>query len=406
MKVPFVGLAFFALFAVAPGPAPPQEIKAFDKSVQLHGFGTQGFIYTEDNNWLTMNTSAGSLKFTDVGINLGSQLSSHVRIGVQGYDRELGKLGRWHPSLDWGMIDVNVKPWLGFRGGKVKTVLGLYNDRQDLDFANTYALLPQSIYPIDLRDATIAHTGGDVYGRVRLPHALGAVQYTAYGGHRSDSMHSGYPYLIGSYGTYLTSYGGPVVGGDVLWKTAIDGLTIGISRLNEFITGRGTGTPPLAPAGQLVPYMEYSKHDWTNQYYAQYAHIKLRVESEYRRYYRDQIIYSGTAHDTNDVRGWYIAGAYQILPWFEAGAYYSHYYDYDVLIGVPVAPLPPGSDHDYDKVVTGNFALNRFTTLKIEGHFMSGFGAEPYPNGFYTTVNQDGFQLKTNALVMRSSFSF
>ena len=167
-----------------------------------------------------------------------------------------------------------------------------------------------------------------------------------------------------------------------------------------------TGVGITTHNGPAVPYMEYSKHDWTNQYFAQYTRDKFHVESEYRRYYRDQIIFNGFAHDMNDVRGWYIAGGYRIRPWFEAGAYYSHYYDHDVLIGVSNPSLGPGQDHDYDKVVTARFDLNRFTALKIEGHFMNGFGAEPYPNGFYTTVNADGLQPKTIALVMRTSFSF
>jgi len=38
-------------------------------------------------------------------------------------------------------------PWFGVRGGKVKTVIGLSNDTQDYEFLNTFALLPQSVYP-------------------------------------------------------------------------------------------------------------------------------------------------------------------------------------------------------------------------------------------------------------------
>jgi len=31
-----------------------QDFKLFDRQVQLHGFASQGFIYTDDNHWLTM----------------------------------------------------------------------------------------------------------------------------------------------------------------------------------------------------------------------------------------------------------------------------------------------------------------------------------------------------------------
>ena len=67
----------------------------------------------------------------------------------------MGGLGRWHPSLDWAYATYKFAPWFGIRGGKAKTVMGLYNDTQDLDFLHTFALLPQSIYPTDLRDTPI-----------------------------------------------------------------------------------------------------------------------------------------------------------------------------------------------------------------------------------------------------------
>ena len=219
-----------------------QDFKIAKYDVQVHGFGTQGYVKTNDNNWLTMNTSGdGSGAFTDAGLNLGSQITSNFRVGGQVYDRKLGKLGDWHPLLDWATGDYHPKPWLGFRAGKVKTVLGLYTDSQDMDFANTFALLPQSVYPIDLRDASIAHLGGDIYGKAKLGNNLGSVAYTAYGGRRSDNMHSGYPYLLsGIAGITLNSYGGPVFGGDFRWNTPVRGLTVGISRLNEMITGKGS----------------------------------------------------------------------------------------------------------------------------------------------------------------------
>jgi hypothetical protein len=42
-----------------------------------------------------------------------------------------------------------------------------------MEFLHTFALLPQSIYPADLRDALIRHTGGDLYGTITAK-ALGS----------------------------------------------------------------------------------------------------------------------------------------------------------------------------------------------------------------------------------------
>jgi hypothetical protein len=373
-----------------------QDFKIFNREVQVHGWVSQGFVYTNHNNWLTMNTSSGSGAMTDMGLNMSSQITAKLRVGAQVYDRNLGELGQYHPSLDWAVADYKFKSWLGVRGGKVKTALGLYNDTQDLDFLHTFALLPQSIYPIDLRDATIAHAGGDVYGTIPLGRRAGDLAYTAYVGHRSDGIYSGYPYLLSQFLVYFTTYGGLQYGGDLRWTTPLKGLLVGVSRLNQEISGKGTAFGH--------PAEEHSIQDWTNQFYGQYVHDKLRIDSEYRCYLRDQRIINGMAEDENDVRGWYVAGAYQVVKWLELGSYYSRYTVTSSYGHLSDTTLP--ALHDFDKVVTGNIDVNRFWNLKIEGHFMDGYGNAPYPNGFYPQVNPRGFHPNTNALVMKTSFKF
>jgi hypothetical protein len=100
--------------------AQAQQFKLFDRNVQVHDFVSQGYVYTSGNNWLTMETTSnGSAGMTDMGMNVSTALNDRLRIGAQVYDRELGQLGQWHPSLDWAMLDFRYKPWLNFRGGKV-----------------------------------------------------------------------------------------------------------------------------------------------------------------------------------------------------------------------------------------------------------------------------------------------
>jgi len=388
-----------------------QEFKLLDRTVQVHGFVSQGFIYTNDNNWLTMNSSQGSAAYTDFGLNMSTRVTDKFWIGAQGYDRNLGQLGQYHPSLDWAVADYRFKSWLGVRGGKVKTTLGLYTDTQDEDFLRTFALLPQSVYPTDLRDATIAHAGADIYGDISLRHRLGVLSYTAYAGHRSDSIYSGYPYYLSSFGAQIKSFGGMQYGGDLRWKSPLKGLLMGASRLNEHITGRGLVINPFAPGAGLVPYYESSKADWTNQFYGEYAVGRLRIDAEYRRYWRNQEL-NGTSESFADVRGWYVSGAYRIYKRIQIGSYYSHYTITNIVAGALSAFYPPATDtnlpadHDYDKVITGRVDLNKFWNVKVEGHFMNGYGSGPYPNGFYTQVNPSGFAPNTNALVLKTSLNF
>ena len=78
-----------------------QDFNLFDRKVQIHGFASQGFVYTNTNNWLTMNSSQGSAAFTDFGVNVSTSVTDKLRVGAQLYDRNLGQLGQYHPSLDW-----------------------------------------------------------------------------------------------------------------------------------------------------------------------------------------------------------------------------------------------------------------------------------------------------------------
>jgi hypothetical protein len=390
-----------------------QEFKVFDRTVQVHGFASQGFVYTNQNNWLTMHSSQGSGAFTDFGANVSMQITDKFRLGAQVYDRNLGNLGEWHPSVDWAFADYRFKPWFGVRGGKVKTVLGLYNDTQDLDFLHTFALLPQSVYPTDLRDTTIAHLGGDLYGRISLKHDLGDLAYTAYAGHRHDSNYSGYAYLLAKYGITSSNYGGLQYGVDLRWNSPLKGLLIGASRMNEDLTDKGSAVG-LGPG--VYPFSAVSRADWTNQFYGEYIRGRLRINSEYRRFVHDQIINDGALRTISDIRGWYVSGAYRVKKRLELGSYYSSY-SITSVAGGPLDQLFPTlfpdqtdtsrpENHIYDKVITARLDLNRFWNIKVEGHFIDGYGDSSYPNGFYVQVNPQGFKANTSALVLKTSVNF
>jgi hypothetical protein len=389
-----------------------QEFKLLDRTVQVHGFASQGFIYTNDNNWLTMNTSDGSAAFTDFGLNMSAPISDRLRVGGQVYDRNLGQLGQYHPSLDWAFADYRFKSWFGVRAGKVKTVLGLYNETQDQDFIRTFALLPQSVYPTDLRDATIAHLGGDVYGNVSLPNKLGDLFYTAYMGHRYDSIYSGATYIATEFGIHGSTYGGLQYGADLRWQTPVTGLLIGASRLNERVTDRGKFLDPFNPAAGAVPYAAVSKADWMNQFYGEYTWGKLRIDSEYRRFLHNQLVNPFAVETITDVRGWYASGSYRFMKRLAVGSYYSRYSITSVAGGSLASLFPEQTDtslpanHIYDKVITARIDLKRFWNVKVEGHFMDGYGSGSFPDGFYPGVNPQGYKPNTNALVLKTGINF
>src|SRR4051812_19163539 len=87
-----VGLTALCL-SVWASPLFAQAIKLGDKEVQLHGSFQQGFAISGTNNFLTMNTDAGSGEMTDVAFNASSELTRKLRVGGQMYIRKIGELG-------------------------------------------------------------------------------------------------------------------------------------------------------------------------------------------------------------------------------------------------------------------------------------------------------------------------
>lgn len=378
--------------------------------VQIHSFATQGFLYSNDNNYLTMNTSQGSFAMTDAAVNIGMSITDKFHIGAQVYDSNVGELGKWHPTLDWAVADYKFKDWFGIRGGKVKTVMGLYNDTQDLPFLFTFALLPQGMYPVDLRSSTIAHTGGDVYGGIPLKR-LGSLSYTAYAGQRQDSLYGGYPYFLHNFGITLNSYGGLIVGQDLRWNTPLKGVLVGVSHQDEFITGLGTADLSVTQGGptNIIDYWEKTKKNQINQFYGEYTVGNLTLDSEYRRSWRDVEIFDGAFEDTTDVRSWYVSGAYRLSKRFAFGSYYSRFSNNWVATvpgQVEAASQSSPDRHLYDKVATLRIDLTNYWNVKIEGHFMDGWGGNQYPDGFYQRDNPNGIAPKTNLLIIRTGVNF
>lgn len=180
--------------------------------------------------------------------------------------------------------------------------------------------------------------------------------------------------------------------------------------MNEDIIGHGISINPLNPAAGLAPFSEVSKADWTNQFYGEYTAGKLRIDSEYRRFFHDGIV--SPSETITDVRGWYVSGAYRIVKRIEFGSYYSRYSVTTDSEGPLAALIPNQTDtslpanHIYDKVITARLDLNKFWNVKVEGHFMNGYGTSTYPDGFYPQVNPQGFKPNTNVLVVKTGINF
>jgi len=365
------------------------------KTIQFHGFVSEGFAYTNDNNYLTMDTSNGSF-FTEAALNASSQISDKFRVGAQVYMRDIGHFGQWAPELDWAMGDYRFTSWFGVRAGKVKTTFGLYNDSQDMEFLQTWALLPQSIYAVDQRSSYIAHTGADLYGSVS-PKKIGTLSYVVWAGKNPSDLNGGYAYALSTIGVDYTTYGGRSEGADLRWAPPVSGLLVGASYMSRDVVGNGTADF----GGVSMPAHEESNKEYLQQFYGQYIHGNFHADAEYRRYFRG-ILFNGS-QVTDDDRAWYASAAYRVHKRLELGSYYSHFVDVRPYTGL--SPDNPGS-YVHDKVVSARFDITSHTYFKLEGHFMSGYAEYALVRGFYAPQNPNGFSPTTHMLAMRMGFDF
>src|ERR1700679_2061704 len=172
---------FVGALALALGTLPAGAQSLDDLNIQIHGYATQGFLYTTQNNILTTSSSNGSPAWTEAVVNVGAQPIPKLRIGVQARYFLLGNFGN-AITLDWAAADYKFDDRFGVRFGKVKTPSGLFNEVQDIDPSYMWSLLPQGVYPIASRNSVLAHYGGVVYGTFKLGQEFGSLEYRGWGG--------------------------------------------------------------------------------------------------------------------------------------------------------------------------------------------------------------------------------
>src|SRR5271168_5256558 len=83
-------------------------------NIEIHGFVTQGFLFSSKNNYLTTQSSSGSLQWTDGAVSVSDSLSDKLRVGIQLHMYQLGQLGGPNIEVDWASGDYRVNDYFGF----------------------------------------------------------------------------------------------------------------------------------------------------------------------------------------------------------------------------------------------------------------------------------------------------
>lgn len=371
-----------------------------DLNIEMHGYATQGFVYTSQNNWNTLSSTSGSSAWTDVVLNVTAQPTPKLRIGAQGRYFLLGDFGN-EITLDWASGDYKVNDRFGVRFGKVKTPMNLFNELQDIDPALMWSMLPQSVYPLASRNTLLAHEGGVAYGSLDGGKNFGSVNYRAWAGERIVSASDGFFKPLRDLGaTVPNGVSGSTFGGALFWNTPITGLTLGASDSStNFSNASITDTQSTGPGGSSVT-VNGVMHIPSFQlpiFYGKYERKRMMLAAEHVRAPLN-ISLSAPSNGqlilvNKDERGWYGMGTWRFSDKLTAGTYYSSLFDRKAVLGP--------SRYEKDWALSARYYFNPFLYAKAEQHFIDGTHV-----GFSSSDNLSGLRETTRMTTLKVGVSF
>ena len=381
-----------ALLALRMGSASAQSLD--DLGLQVHGYATQGFLYTTNNNIFTTSSSDGSAAWTEAVVNVTAQPNSKLSVAVQTRYFLLGNYGN-AITLDYAMADYKVNNYFGVRFGKVKTPSGLFNEVQDIDPSYMWSLLPQSIYPISSRNSLLSHYGGVVYGTVPVGEKLGKLEYRGWGGEESIGTDDGYLLSERELGVVFPNGMRAVLyGGALHWRTPLPGLMVGASNSHEN-QGEDDVTATIPGYGSFNGTGTLSSSNHT-QYFSIFERSKLMVAGEYSRETGNgsfQIPGLFSMSQRIDYRGWYGMASYKLTDKLSAGLYDSQFFDHQAVLGA--------ARYQKDWALSGRYDFNQFLYAKAEQHFLDGTAL-----GYDTALNPGGIKPTTKLTILKVGVSF
>lgn len=355
--------------------------------LQLHGFAVQSFVYGDGNNYLGLNSNSGSLQWTEAAVNVNDQVSEKLRVGMQFHLTRLGEFGGDGVTVDWALGDYSMTPWLGVRAGKVKIKWGLFNDTQDADPGYLWALLPESVYGVDIRATNLSQYGAELYGGIALGKGLGKVDYSAYFGDYFNAANDGYAANFAQQGiNFLKPAAGKTPGFDLRWTTPLKGLMVGGSLMM------------YDASGNLTDGSYYQPLAFWPTYFAQYNRRRLYASWQYVKLVQYQIVTpSGQVPATSgqDSRAWFAMAAYHVTDRLQVGSYYTRY------VIANSGNVSDPANYFHDAVVSARYDLDSHFYAKAEGHFTRGNAV-----GFYVLNNPNVLEPTSNLVVVKAGFTF
>lgn len=389
MKRILVGAIALVIGAATWGAAQSLE----DLNIQVHGFATQGFLYTTQNNVFATASSAGSPNWAEAVVNISAQPIPKLRFAVQPRYELLGNYSNGF-TLDYASADYKASDLVGVRFGKVKIPSGLFNETQDIDPSYMWSLLPQSVYPLTSRNGQLSQYGGVVYGTLGVEGSpkLGKLDYRAWGGETALPSNDGYLVPYAEAGLALPNgITADEAGAALHWKTPLHGLMIGASAVRKFTTTGSVVAGNGAATGTFIAQPFYEP-----DYFAQYQRGRFMVASEYDRLavnFRFQFAGPAAPSSYADLRAFYGMGSYRISGKLTGGLYYSQIFD------LPTALGPARYSKDW--ALSARYDFNQYLYAKAEQHFIDGTEED-----YEADLNPGGLKPDTRLTILKIGVSF
>jgi hypothetical protein len=295
------------------------ELPKLPHNLQIHGFASQSWLMSSDNNNLFGKSSSdsGSFDFRELGLNASMRPLSRLQFSAQMLSRTAGQGSPGNVRLDYGFMDYTYfsgeTSQLGIRLGRMKNPLGFYNDTRDVPFTRPSILLPQSIYFDRTRKLAIAADGVQFYGEYRsdfgdLSFQAGIVRPLVRGDETEGAVFSG---QVPGHLTPQISYNGRVNyeldGGRVRFAISATQLNVGYAP--------GSRDPIHAGSLRFTPLI----------FSAQYNAERWSLTSEYALRHLEYTNFVAIPNMDFVGESYYFQGAYRFTPAWEG------FVRYDVL---------------------------------------------------------------------------
>ena len=341
-----------------------------NSNVQIGGFLSQGYIYSDGNNY-PFKDDGGTVDFREMGFNASTTLGAHLRIGGQLFAQRLGNYGNDKVKLDWANADYNFRQEFGVRVGRIKYPKGLYGEALDLDVIRPFVFLPMSVYNPILRDFSASFDGAMLYGTLTLGKQGGSLDYKIFYGDIQMNTEQGVADFFNNAhlyaGTGVQRLGLDHVSGVAFdWSTPVSGLKIhaSYSQLKDTFGNGQFAAAPVLPISVMLPKLgytavgaEYSRSNWTfaGEYFVQEGDTLVTAAP---------VLNSAGKYGTN---AWYVSAARRLNDKWEVGGYYSFSEDRHASAGATKDSKQLG-----DWALSVRYDVSEHVTIKAEGHAVEG----------------------------------